>query len=188
MDAPVVADLYCPFTLEHLEQETSSLVRDEAVTPGDRRMAAFSTQAADILRVQNSQLADADFFLCASERQRDFWLGALHTAGRVNPRTYAADPTLRSLIDVVPFGLSCRAEEAAAAAARALGRVRSGNRPPGLKGVVPGSDSTTTWSTGAGRSSTGRTRKRWSAPSANLRASAATSSSSSPGSDTPIPR
>ena len=57
------------------------------------------------LNVQNTQLALGDFFLCASERQRDFWIGALHTAGRINPQTYAADPTLRSLIDVVPFGL-----------------------------------------------------------------------------------
>src|SRR6185437_13896954 len=50
-------------------------------------------------------LRHGDFFLCASERQRDFWLGSLASLGRVNPANYGADPTLRSLIDVVPFGV-----------------------------------------------------------------------------------
>src|SRR6202045_3291780 len=45
-----------------------------------------------------------DFFICASERQRDFWLGALTTNGRINA-SVAADPELRALIDVVPFGI-----------------------------------------------------------------------------------
>jgi glycosyltransferase involved in cell wall biosynthesis len=46
-----------------------------------------------------------DFFICASERQRDWWLGQLEARGRINPATYQADPTLRQLIDVVPYGL-----------------------------------------------------------------------------------
>src|SRR5204863_1726396 len=71
----------------------------------------------------NEQVRRADWFLCASERQRDFWLGALAALGRVNPATYGVDPTLRSLIDVVPFGI---ADEPP---------VRSG---PGCRGVVPG--------------------------------------------------
>ncbi len=45
-----------------------------------------------------------DFFLCASEKQRDFWLGSSRRLGRVNPRVYDDDESLRSLIDVVPFG------------------------------------------------------------------------------------
>ena len=57
------------------------------------------------MSVINDDLARGDFFLCASERQRDFWLGSLSHAGRVNPAVYDDDPTLRSLIDVVPFGL-----------------------------------------------------------------------------------
>jgi glycosyltransferase involved in cell wall biosynthesis len=98
----IVVDLYCPFTLEHLEMMRSRL---NGVDASSAQLAASETDAADVLTVQNAQLALGDFFLCASERQRDFWIGALHTAGRINPRTYAADPTLRSLIDVVPFGL-----------------------------------------------------------------------------------
>jgi glycosyltransferase involved in cell wall biosynthesis len=52
-----------------------------------------------------NQLQYGDFFLCASETQRDYWVGLLSSLNRVNPLTYADDPTLRRLIDVVPFGL-----------------------------------------------------------------------------------
>jgi len=63
-----------------------------------------------------------DFFVCASERQRDYWLGALAALGRVNPAT-ADGGQLRRLIDVVPFGLPAEAPRAGGA---------------GLKGVLPG--------------------------------------------------
>ncbi|SNB71811.1 Glycosyltransferase involved in cell wall bisynthesis [Thermoflexus hugenholtzii JAD2] len=46
-----------------------------------------------------------DFFICASERQRDWWLGLLEAHGRINPYTFGEDPSLRKLVDVVPFGL-----------------------------------------------------------------------------------
>jgi glycosyltransferase involved in cell wall biosynthesis len=75
----------------------------------------------DVLR--RAALA-GDFFICASERQRDYWLGLLDVCGRTNAHTYLADPTLRTLIDVVPFGL--RADELPRASA------------PAIKGVVPG--------------------------------------------------
>jgi len=51
------------------------------------------------------QLARGDFFLCASEEQRDFYLGFLTALGRVNPERLRLDPDLRRLIDVVPFGV-----------------------------------------------------------------------------------
>jgi glycosyltransferase involved in cell wall biosynthesis len=53
----------------------------------------------------SAQILAADFILCASEKQRDYWLGAMSALGRVNPYTHADDPTLRRLIAVVPFGL-----------------------------------------------------------------------------------
>jgi len=46
-----------------------------------------------------------DFFICASERQRDWWLGLLEAHGRINPYTFGEDPSLRKLVDIVPFGL-----------------------------------------------------------------------------------
>src|SRR4051794_22637847 len=89
----VVVDLYDPMHLEQLEQ-----ARDEG--PDGWRVAVTNTTA-----VLNEQLLRGDWFMCASERQRDFWLGHLAALGRVNPATYEADHALRGLIDVVPFGV-----------------------------------------------------------------------------------
>jgi glycosyltransferase involved in cell wall biosynthesis len=57
------------------------------------------------VRDLNYQYLTGDFFICASERQRDWWLGLLEANGRINSYTFREDPSLRSLIDVVPFGL-----------------------------------------------------------------------------------
>jgi glycosyltransferase involved in cell wall biosynthesis len=46
-----------------------------------------------------------DLYIVNSERQRDWWLGLLEAHGRINPYTLNQDPSLRKLIDVVPFGL-----------------------------------------------------------------------------------
>jgi GT2 family glycosyltransferase/glycosyltransferase involved in cell wall biosynthesis len=124
---PIVVDLYCPFTIEHLEQ-----TRARAAASGGRD-AAVEREAAAILEVLNAQIDQGDFFVCASEAQRDFWLGMLHARGRINPRTYAADPTLRRLIDVVPFGLPDADFDRTAAALA-----------PVLKGVRPGIAATDT--------------------------------------------
>ena len=90
---PLCIDMYIPTHLENLE------ALGEA--GGEEHFAAVAHQVSVI----NDDLRSGDFFLCASERQRDFWLGALATLGRLNPATYENDPTLRNLIDVVPFGL-----------------------------------------------------------------------------------
>jgi glycosyltransferase involved in cell wall biosynthesis len=126
---PIVADIYCPFTVEHLEMITSRAGVSQAfatlasgLTP-DLDVAPIEADAAAVLEVQNTQLALADYFICANTRQRDFWIGALHSMGRINPRTYAEDPTLRALIDVVPFGVPAP-----------LDRVSD----PVMKGVRPG--------------------------------------------------
>lgn len=89
----VVADVYDPMHLEQLEQGR------------DAGPEGHLDAVADCTTVLNQQLLRADFLLCASERQRDFWLGQLAGLGRINPSTYGRDPSLRSLIDVAPFGL-----------------------------------------------------------------------------------
>ncbi len=108
-----MADIYDPFHLEVLEQ-----ARD--LDPMDRGLVARSTR-----EVINQQLRRGDFFLCASEKQRDFWLGQLTAVGRVNPVTYDENENLDALITVVPFGVS----DAAPTKTRAV-----------LRGVVPGID------------------------------------------------
>lgn len=89
----VVADLYDPFQLEQLEM-------NKYAPPAE--WADEVTKAVSLL---NEQLGRADCFLCASEQQRDLWLGSLSALGRLNPATYTADPTFESLVRVVPFGL-----------------------------------------------------------------------------------
>ncbi|WP_037316130.1 glycosyltransferase [Amycolatopsis orientalis] len=107
----VVADLYDPMHLELLEQGKG--VAD------DKR----AKDLIGVTKVLDAQLERGDFFLCASERQRHFWLGHLAAMGRLSPRLYDADPTTQSLLSVVPFGLSPQAP------------VRTG---PGLRSTVDG--------------------------------------------------
>jgi glycosyltransferase involved in cell wall biosynthesis len=121
---PLVVDLYDPFILENL-----------AFFAGDR-LAFRQAIHGEHLGVLNEQLQAGDFFLCASERQRDYWLGMLAANNRLNPRTYDADPTLRALIDVVPYGLPPEPPRASG---------------PVLKGVHPGigaSDRVVLWGGG----------------------------------------
>lgn len=48
----------------------------------------------------------ADGIICANEKQRNLWMGFLLGLNRLNPTLYDQDPTLKHLIDIVPFGLS----------------------------------------------------------------------------------
>lgn len=88
----LVVDVYDPMHLEQLEQGRE--------LPGDQ----WHTQVADATEVLNEQLARGDFFLCASERQKHFYLGQLAALGRITPTTYDGDPDFDGLISVVPFG------------------------------------------------------------------------------------
>jgi glycosyltransferase involved in cell wall biosynthesis len=123
--AKVVYDLYDPLLIEVLP-----LLAGQA----DRGRSDWTHR--QVVQRQLLALATGDAFLCASERQRDLWLGLLTTLGRVDIRAFTVDPTLRGLIDVVPFGLSSEPPTSS-------GRV--------LKGVVPGiaeSDSVLLWGGG----------------------------------------
>ena len=50
-------------------------------------------------------LHDGDHVLCASEAQRALWIGMMLAERLLPPSVYDADPTLRSRLDVVPFGV-----------------------------------------------------------------------------------
>jgi glycosyltransferase involved in cell wall biosynthesis len=91
--ARVAIDLYDPVALEVLEHHAG---RSAALR------ATHATTASDQL---TDALRSGDYFVCASERQRDLWIGALLARGRVTARVYDRDPLLRSLIDVVAFGV-----------------------------------------------------------------------------------
>jgi len=107
----VIVDLYDPFHLEQLEQTREH--------PAETRRLVVGNAVADA----NKQCLRGDFLVCASEKQRDFWLGHLAALGRLNTVTYDDDNTLRALIDVAPFGISPEPPQAV---------------QPRLKGVVDG--------------------------------------------------
>lgn len=91
-DVPLVIDGYDPLWAEWLTLTQSDPSSQEKY---------WQARLSDL----NRQFLLADFFVCASERQRDWWLGLLESSGRINPYTFRDDPSLRKLIDVVPYGL-----------------------------------------------------------------------------------
>lgn len=111
----LVADLYGPFVLENLHMHKHERLPDQ------HRIAIHDRGV--LLRLCRR----ADMFLCASDRQRDFWIGWLTAAGRVNPEVHAWDPRLEKLVRVVPFGLPDEAPERGPAAVRGV-----------IPGIAPG--------------------------------------------------
>ena len=93
LDKPTIVDLDDASELERLVRST---------TIEQRHHVDLDVESVVHLSLESTI---GDLFICASERQHDFWLGALLAAGRVNTVTYAQDPTLRRLIDVVPCGI-----------------------------------------------------------------------------------
>lgn len=86
-----VLDLYDPMLLEELAREGGGAL-DELLYAEHHRFLA-------------TQMRAVDFMICASERQRDYWLGRLCALGRLGPETFREDPSARRLLDVVPFGI-----------------------------------------------------------------------------------
>lgn len=97
---PTAIDLYDPFIIENLHY--------------------FASRGGEVYAHDHATLMDSlsrgDFFLCASEAQRHFYLGALLAAGRVNPLAFGSDPTLQSLIAIAPFGVPPARDHVAARA------------------------------------------------------------------------
>lgn len=50
-------------------------------------------------------LRAGDFFICANEKQRNFWLGMLVALGRIDIDRYREENNLKNIIDIVPFGI-----------------------------------------------------------------------------------
>lgn len=90
---PLVVDMYIPSILEGLQKYQP------------HPLAARLNHYRQFWQIHYDQIQAADFIICASEKQRDYWLGWLTALGRVNPYTHQADASLRQLIEVVPFGL-----------------------------------------------------------------------------------
>jgi len=86
---PAVVDLYDPFIIENLHY--------------------YATRGAEVFAHDHATLINSllhgDLFLCASEAQRHFYLGALLATGRLNPAVFENDPRLESLLRIAPFGV-----------------------------------------------------------------------------------
>lgn len=91
---PTVVDLYDPYIVENLHY--------------------FSERGDEVFRHDHAtlmmSLREGDFFLCASEAQRHFYLGLLLAAGRLNPILFDRDPRLESLLAIAPFGVHAAPE------------------------------------------------------------------------------
>jgi glycosyltransferase involved in cell wall biosynthesis len=90
---PTVIDLYDPFIVENLHYFAS------------RGAEVFAHDHATLIQ----SLLRGDLFLCASEAQRLFYLGALLATGRVNPIAFESDPNLDALLRIAPFGVGAAA-------------------------------------------------------------------------------
>jgi glycosyltransferase involved in cell wall biosynthesis len=100
-DFPALAELRIPLVIDGYDPHTLETLALWSREPKEVQLVRHQER----LTILRRQCQVGDFFICASERQRDWWLGLLEQEGRINPHTYNADPSLRQLIDVVPYGL-----------------------------------------------------------------------------------
>ena len=101
--ARVVFDLYCPETLQRFE-----------LLAGRRAPIRRQLTAVTVDRL-HACLRIGHHFMCASETQRDLWLGAMLALRLIDPKLYDRDPSLRTVVDLVPFGVPSQPPEEATA-------------------------------------------------------------------------
>jgi glycosyltransferase involved in cell wall biosynthesis len=89
----IVYDLCDPLPLDILEAQASS---------SRERQLLWHAVALDHFL---AALHTGHHFICAGRRQRDLYLGALLASRLIHPAAYKADPSFRSFIDRVPFGI-----------------------------------------------------------------------------------
>lgn len=104
----IICDLYDPHTFENLE-------RDKRKKEKERLFSEISLQI-------KYQLLLGDHFLCASERQKDYFLGILSALGRINPKIYQNNPNLENFFTILPFGY----------------QKNKSKFKPKIKGIIPG--------------------------------------------------
>ena len=113
---PTVVDLYDPFIIENLHYYPA------------RGAEVFTHDHATLVQ----SLLRGDLFLCASEAQRLFYLGALLAVGRLNPVAFANEPHLDTLLRIAPFGVPPASADETSAEGAATGRT------PALSGALFG--------------------------------------------------
>jgi len=125
LSAYLIIDLYVPFPLENLfvhKWKIPKLIDREYIHLKD-------------LKVFNDQILCGDHFLCANERQRDLFMGALMSLNRINPEVLDTDASLKKLISIVPFGIS--EERIKGANGQGIVPVREKQRKGALRSKIP---------------------------------------------------
>jgi glycosyltransferase involved in cell wall biosynthesis len=91
--ARIVYDICDPLPLNILEAQASS--------PRERQLF-WHTVALDHFL---AALHAGHHFICSGRRQRDLYLGAMLASRLIHPAAYAADPSFRTFLERVPFGI-----------------------------------------------------------------------------------
>jgi glycosyltransferase involved in cell wall biosynthesis len=114
--ARAVYDLYDPETLETLELFA------------DRRPPIRRLMVALTLDRLEDALRTGHHFMCASEAQRDLWIGSLLARRLISPTAYDRDPSLRLVLDRIPFGVPAQPPRPGRSGARrAFGQISDGD-------------------------------------------------------------
>lgn len=88
----IILDAYDPEPLEHLE-----LFKSHKKSLKEHRH--HQTLESFLFSFQM-----ADSIICANSKQLDLWTGLLLSQNRINPASYEKDTSIKTLIDIVPFG------------------------------------------------------------------------------------
>ena len=107
----VVAQPQWPTVAGWLHRSSARLIFDlydpepfELLASAYRRTKRTVLSAFALDRISGA-MRSGHHLICASERQRDLWIGMLLAERRLGPGVYDADPDLRERLAVVPFGV-----------------------------------------------------------------------------------
>lgn len=92
-NARIVYDLCDPLPLDILEAQASA--------PRERQLFWHTVALDQFLAALHS----GHHFICSGRRQRDMYVGALLASRLIHPAAYRSDPTFRSFLTQVPFGV-----------------------------------------------------------------------------------
>jgi glycosyltransferase involved in cell wall biosynthesis len=91
--ARIVYDICDPLPLNILEAQATS--------PRERQLFWHTVALDHFLAALHS----GHHFICSGRRQRDMYVGAMLASRLIHPAAYAADPSFRTFLERVPFGI-----------------------------------------------------------------------------------
>ena len=93
LNKKVILDFYDPWQMQFLEHTKNFLPF--------RRTLEYNLGMQHL----KLHLLISNFIVCANSRQRDLWIGMLSDLGILSASMYDANPTLKNVIDEVPYGI-----------------------------------------------------------------------------------